>query len=1011
MIDGSEDKPSDIPLDIRPSGTRLHLTLLFLDLSGSSLLAEQLEAEEIAEILAATRDICRQTVARHGGQVARVQGDGALAVFGYPFPGENDGRRAAEAALEVHHLVEELDFASLSTPLRPLRMHSGIHSGLVLVSEGDIERGRFELVGDAPNTAARLASFAPAGAILANTESLGPQSNFFNLGSVEVRQLPGRSAAIRTVQILGRSGVDRRFDASARRGLTPFVGRRKTLEAIAGVLQATASSMKPKIVQLKGEAGVGKTRLLEEIADCPDARKFRCLRGYCESYLGAEVLQPFAQIHRSLLDIVGPLNSASSVTPPPGLTSQVLKEIAALATRQPILLLLDDWQWADDACRQLLDDITKLDLPIAIITAARPGFEGSNVIQDDHVSFLSPFTESETQSTVVRWLPGADPFIAAEIHQYAGGVPLLVEELCHAFKVQGTIGLLGALRVSGARVESSGWLSTVVASRLERLPARQQHLVRVAAVLGTIFPRWLFDRVLTHAVADDEIAALAEADFVFPAQANMLRFKHGLTRDAVFDTVGLQDRTSIHRRVVAVLVAESDANTGVETLEALAYHTRAAALWTDTQRYGELAGDKATQAFAFDRARVQYLAAIDAFGRRGTVSREETLQWCALVHKLGMTCIFDPLALPDALPLFERCLNVASGLGDTSILARSEYWMGYMCYGFGLPREAARHCREAHVLAQVAGDHRLAAQVEATLGQALAAACEYDEALPLMDHALSSKGRSIRAGSGVAVGSAFTLACKASVLADRGLFTDANEALDKARQLLGNSAHPVTNSVRNWSMVILAWQARWDDAIVVADEALRDAERSRALLPLAISRAVGGYARWMRDGTAENFEQIVEAIRWMELRSSTFFTSIYYGWLVEGCVIQNRFEESRRYAARLFSRARAGESLGESAGCRALARACQVLQDDNGVARYLRLAVKSAERRGSRRDMALNNLCRSDLLRIQGLDTEADEYASLAFVGLEEMGMTWYLTRHQLAAAKVEAGNYAGLRH
>ena len=263
-IDGSEDKPSDIPLDIRPGGTRLHLTLLFLDLSGSSHLAEQLEAEEFAEILTATRDICRKVVSRHGGHIARVQGDGALAVFGYPFPAENDARRAAEAALEVHHLVEKLDFASLSTPLRPLRMHSGIHSGLVLVSEGDIERGRFELVGDAPNTAARLASLAPAGAILANTESLGPQSNFFKLGAVEVRQLPGRSAAIRTVQIAERSGVDRRFDASAKRGMTPFVGRRKTLEAIAAILQATASSMKPKTVQLKGEAGVGKTRLLEE---------------------------------------------------------------------------------------------------------------------------------------------------------------------------------------------------------------------------------------------------------------------------------------------------------------------------------------------------------------------------------------------------------------------------------------------------------------------------------------------------------------------------------------------------------------------------------------------------------------------------------------------------------------------------------------------------------------------------------------------------------------------------
>ena len=141
-------------------GRRHYLTLLFADLSDSTLLGERMEAEHYSAMWAELRRLCHEIVPRHGGHIARIQGDGLLAFFGWPEPGEDDGRRAAQAALELHSGVARLGSASPQPPHGALSLHSGIHAGLVLVSEGDVERGRFELLGNVPNIAARLSALA-----------------------------------------------------------------------------------------------------------------------------------------------------------------------------------------------------------------------------------------------------------------------------------------------------------------------------------------------------------------------------------------------------------------------------------------------------------------------------------------------------------------------------------------------------------------------------------------------------------------------------------------------------------------------------------------------------------------------------------------------------------------------------------------------------------------------------------------------------------------------------------
>jgi class 3 adenylate cyclase len=283
-----------------PVGQRRLLTLLFADLSGSTAMAEWMEAEHYSAMLAGLRTLYERIVPHHGGVIARIQGDGMLAVFGHPEVREDDGRRATEAALELHAAVREL----LPPGPRPadfpgLALHSGIHAGIVLVTDGDQMRGRFELLGNAPNIAARLSEAAKRDEIIASEESLGLQSQFFDTGPRFSLQLRGRATPLAAYRVFGRAPVGRRYEASMRRGLAPFVGRGTELTALEAAL---ASALQGRTVWLgmRAGAGVGKTRLTEEFLRRAADQACQIHRGYCESYLSAEPLQPFLQMLRGL---------------------------------------------------------------------------------------------------------------------------------------------------------------------------------------------------------------------------------------------------------------------------------------------------------------------------------------------------------------------------------------------------------------------------------------------------------------------------------------------------------------------------------------------------------------------------------------------------------------------------------------------------------------------------------------------------------------------------------------
>jgi class 3 adenylate cyclase/tetratricopeptide (TPR) repeat protein len=925
----------------RTTARRQMLTVLFTDLCGSTELCRHLEVEHYAELLEQLRALWHAVAEQHHGLVLRSQGDGAMIVFGHPQAGELDSLHAAEAALQIHAGV---------AALRPegwphaLAAHSGIHAGVVLVAPGDLERGRFDLIGDVANTAAKLEQAAAPGQIVASLQALGP-----NAGMLLLQPLPGGD----NVRVLGRSAARRRFDATAQRGLTPLLGRDAPVRRLEAFLRDADG---PRCALVTAPAGLGKTRLLAELAQRGWGGITRVLQGSCERTLGAEVMQPFAQILRAGLAQPG-LTDAQAAAWQQALAGgkvdsyrELLEEAAAGG---PLLLVLDDWQWADDASRRLLQLLRALPAGPRLLLTARPQDDGLPWVADALQLELVPLDAAQTASAVRRWLPAADPFLVQRIHAHSGGVPLYIEELCHSATADT---LAQALEPHAAA--PGAWMAALVTSRQARLAPDAAALLHAAAVIGKDVPLALLQAVVP--VQPQALDQLAQADLLYPdAQQPWLRFKHGITHDAVYQGIGLYERRALHQRVLAALQAGGDADGAL--VEPLAHHSWGAGLWLPAAEHAERAGDRAAQSFAMDRARQHYRAALRALARVPQPTRAQRLQACTLSAKLGLACIFDPLSLGNDLSPFEQAVATARELEDAQAEAHALYWLAYMHYGLGRFREGRDLARAALRLAEQLGDVPLAAQIEAVLGQILHGSCDYDEALALMQRALAGKRARARPGSGTAIGSAYTLACLGSIHADRGDFGAAQQAFDEALHLLGDSSHPVGNSVRNWYAVALIWQQRWHEAERVALDSVRIGEDTHALLLLAVSRSTLGYARWRASGGADALQLFRDAVGWMIARRGEMFTSLHVGWLVEALVASGRVAEARPLAAHVLRRARRGERLGEGITARAMAREAAARGDGAAQRRWLARAEAAARSRGSAREAALNETLRAEL--------------------------------------------------
>lgn len=949
---------------------RHNLVLVFTDLSGSTRIAANAEPELYAELIAELRGLTATIVERHGGEVVRIDGDGALCIFGYPIAHEDAGRRAVEAALDLHAAVATLE-TGLSGADAGIAMHTGIHAGVVLLRTGDVVSGRYEMLGDATNVAARLCDAAGPGEVLVSAETLGPDRHLFASGPERAVQVAGRRPPMQALPVTGRSAAATRFAARTRDVLTPFTGRQAERAAFAQWLASPPSGAPALLVH--GPAGIGKSRLLGELADDAALVGWRTVRGYCEAYLGARPLQPFRQVARQL--------GATDGDGAAAFEAAILQAAAAA----PLLVELDDWQWADDASRDLLASLriaaeaAGLSGRLRLLLASReePDAQAGEAI--GLVVPLPPLSAEQCRDTISVLLRSFDTFALKRIEQASGGSPLLIEELCHAFT--------GGRPAPDSDPRGS-WFDLAVQARFARLDPADQDLLRLAAAIGHIVPTGLLAAVRGEAIGGEALARLEQADFLFAgATPDTLRFKHGLTRDAVYAVTGMADRRALHRQVLTALQAQAEQSGEVGLLDMLAWHSTAAGLAGPGLDYSIRAGDAALTAGALDRAQAHYRTGIE-LARNLPESDARSSAMRSLLNKFGLASIVDPSG--EQLETLGQVRDFMQATGDRIGLIRGAYWLGAIGYGLGRGKESVTYLSTAVELCEGEDTRRHRDQAALKLAQSLFTAGRYVEAEALFEQLLPV----LRQGNGPhdRDASAYALACFGFHKADQGDFSAAAALFDAYDALVGADPCPMNASYFGYRAVSELWRGEWQQGIEFANQAVASSKRARARFQAAINPAKIAYANWKLTEDERFLVELEDWGRWFLAKgNSQQRASLVFGWLAEAFLTQGDMAKGRYYVAQLVRRVQnSGDRLGEAMGWRALARIEGARGEQDRATRSLEKAARSSQIRSSRREAAQDLLCRAELDYLGGDVAAARAASAKARQEFAAMGMTWF---------------------
>lgn len=1022
------------------SGQRRHVTVLFCDVSDSVRFGHRNDPEVVAGVRDVLERVSHQVISKHRGIVNQIYGDGVMALFGLSEPEEFDVRHAVEAALEIHSVVHEISSELVFDDQLDILMHSGIDTGLVLVEKGNPAQGMYKITGDAVNIAARLSAGARPDQILVTSNALQGAKEYFVIEKNEPLDVKGIDKPVGVELVLGRSEVFRQFETRILRGLSHFVGREPELERLEKCLDITLSGSM-QFVRITGAAGVGKSRLAEEFLSRTHAVDVRVYRGYCIGHEKATPLQPFLQILRQIfgLDLemsaqqaaeliklvvsdLGPdfqadesdfLRILSIDTGDTGIerdeldqviTGPLVKLLVALADRHPIILFIDDWQWRDESSSRIIKMLAETGRasPVMVLTVVRDKNVAGGLEENAELLELEGFTEPESREAIRRLLPGLPDLGQVEgIYKRTGGNPLYIEELCHA----GTKWALKDFSEHG-RITVEGvpsWLCRLIESRVSRLSEEQFQVLCTAAVIGPVIPDWLLDRILGGEPRSDVIGHLAADDFLYAGTVKgTLNFKHGITREVVYNLVGLRERRNLHLRIADALKSDDVPGHPEEYYEALAHHYLHGADYYHAAQYAELAGDKSRRRSALESARFHYRAALDALDQleqTGEIDERRN----SINRRWAMACIYSPAR--EQVDKFKRELEQAQRKRDPEGILQSQYWLGYLNYSLGEYEEAIDYFQQCRALAGQGGNHTLKCDAIGGLGHCHAAVCRYSEALSCLDEAIDlweqqPSPPEFRARH------AYSITVKGAILGDMGDFPGAYEYIDRALQTARELNHHVEGSILAFRSLMLLWQGRWQEAQTTAESAQAIGKRVNGPYQFAIASSLNGYARWMLDQSSESIELLRQATEWLRGWGVHLYASLNYGWLADAMATAGRFNEAIEYFQRgREERAVIGECLGEAMACRALARisAQANLPDIEPPGYYLDMAYASARLRHSPHEEAVTLLQHAEIEASSGAGQNAIGLLEQAQHAFNTMDMRWHLKKAEILAQSVAA--------
>ncbi len=586
-------------------------TVLFVDLVDSTGLVTASDPEVVRRRVNDYFARASSCIELHGGTVEKFAGDAVMAAFGVPQAHEDDAERAVRAAFAVLEAIATLG----------LQARAGVESGEVVVGDGD---STF-VTGEAVVLAARLQQSAPAG-----TVTLGPGARRLTAGAVDVED--AGPLEIRPGEPIWTWRANRVLDARERRRQAPFVGREPELELLQNTYDRTLRDRRPHLTTVFGEPGVGKSRLVAEFADAieratvltgralpygegitywpiasmvkasagitdddPAAEAFEKLRVCCESDAVADLLGV----------ALGLLGATEGIGEGAEIAWATLRWAEELADAQPLVLIFEDVQWADERLLEVIENLARArrPIPLMIVCVARfelldtrPSWGGGN--PRSTAIELVPLDSEESTELAALLLPAGDGEAEEQralLVEKAEGNPLFLEETARML-LESNLDCATLDRIPDS-------IQALIAARIDLLAPEQKRLLQQAAVIGRVFWRGALEHLAPDTDVPTLLEGLLERDLVAPVERSTIsgdrafQFTHVLIRDVAYGALTKAERAETHRSFAAWVPAE--------LVEVSAYHLeRACAL------LAELDGTP-PPALAAEAA-----AALEAAGRR-----------------------------------------------------------------------------------------------------------------------------------------------------------------------------------------------------------------------------------------------------------------------------------------------------------------------------------------------------------------------------------------------------------
>ena len=609
---------------------RRQLTVLFCDMMDSTRLSHLMDPEDLLAIFQTYQDVCTRQINYYGGTVARFVGDGILAYFGYPQAHEDDAERAIQAGLRIIDEIPKLNGQFNNPEEVPIAVRIGAATGLTVV--GDIiGPGASELqsaTGETPNLAARMQSLAEPDSLVIPMNTLKLIGGLFRFEDFGYHQLKGFDQPIKAWRVLGEIPSESRFEATHRARFLPMVDREEEIEVLQRRWERVCQG-KGSVVLLAGEAGIGKSRLVQMLIDSMGIRDnirmgFQCYPYYSSSpyYPLLRTLQNKAglsagktprvnvgrlrhilsgdrTIKTEVIDSIWPLFANFSTTVE-NLESEVLDgiskvrlhevlldQIRRMASELPVVVVIEDLHWIDPSSEELLDELIQgiSDLPILCLLTFRPQYKPRWTGQPEatfiSINRLDQEYRRQLVNIVCRDRKIPDQLIDL-IADKTDGVPLFVEEVTKTllessdYKLQGSGSHDGAIQ----QLSIPSSLQDSLIARLDQL-APVKVVAQVASVAGREVSHNLLQRVLgwKSEKLDDAVDQLVSAELMLchgRGQDARYEFRHALIRDAAYEGMLRKKRAGLHLKVALVL-EESFSSIRHAEPEILAYHFEEAA--------------------------------------------------------------------------------------------------------------------------------------------------------------------------------------------------------------------------------------------------------------------------------------------------------------------------------------------------------------------------------------------------------------------------------------------------